>query len=146
MAEILPRHYFFGVIIMMFFVVSGASIFSIYKSYDSSFDSANTTQKFNETFNHLDELSSDINETKSRITGAEADYGLFGVLNALVFAGWGTVTTFFNSLTFMTDVFGGLDSGVMGFSVPSYIPAIILLLIVTIFIFALLSLIFQQES
>jgi len=144
MAEILPRHYLFGVIILMFFVIGGVGIMSEYMAYDNGFDTRNSTTEFNRTFNKIANVEDSIDSLENQIRNDEdADFGFFGVLNSLINSAWTALRLMFQSFTFMDAVFEGMTAF---FGIPSWIPLIIGLLITVVLVFGIYSLIFQKDG
>ena len=143
MADITPRHYLYGVIIFMFFIVGGMGILSIFQTADADFDSSSRSGEFNRTFNKLSQVESGVGTIESSIKDADTDFGAFGVLNALISSAWQSLKLMFTSWSFMDAVFEGMTSF---FGVPAWIPLIIGLFITVTLAFAIYSLIFQQPS
>lgn len=142
MAEILPRHYIIGIIMFTFFIVGGVSMLGIFADSDSTFTQDEKFTQFNESFNVLNDVSNQVDSLETSITDADTDFGVFGVLNALISSSWQALKLLFTSLSFMDGVFGGIASV---FGVPSWIPAIIILIVTVIIAFAIFSAIFQRD-
>ena len=142
MADINPRTYLYGMIMMMFIIVSGIGLLSEFKSSDATFDSADQTGEFNRTFNKFSDLQTEVSGLKSNIEDADTDFGAFGVLNALISSAWQSLKLLFGSFSFMSSVFNGLEAV---FGVPAYIPVFIGLLITVTIIFSIYKMIFQTE-
>lgn len=142
MAETSIKTYIFGVIMTMFFIVGGISLFSMLKVENPNIDANDRVGEFNRTFNQLDEVSSNVNSLESTVQNTEGSFGVFGVLNALILGSWQTLKLIGNSFGFMDGVFAGLSNV---FGVPAWIPLIIGLLITTLLVFAIYKMIFQTE-
>jgi len=142
MAEVTPRTYIYGIIMMMFFVIGGMGIMSEYTSVDADFDSSDKSGEFNRTFNKIDDVTASIDELETNIQEADENLGFFGVLNALIFSSWQAIKFIFTSFGFMDGVIEGLSSF---FGVPQWIPLVITLLITTMLIFAIFKMVFQSE-
>lgn len=142
MAEILPRHYIIGIIMFTFFIVGGVSLLSIFNDSNPTFTSDDKFTEFNQSFNVLDDVTDQVDSLEGSITEADTDFGLFGVLNALISSAWQALKLLFSSLSFMDNVFGGLASI---FGVPTWIPAIVILIITVVLAFAIFSAIFQRD-
>lgn len=142
MADANPRTYIYGVIIMMFFIVGGVGILSEFKAADSNFDASDKTGEFNRTFNKIDQVTTEVDDLKSNIEDADTDFGLFGVLNALISSAWQSLKLLFSSFGFMTAIFNGLESV---FGIPAWIPLIIGLFVTVTLVFAIYKMIFQTE-
>lgn len=141
MANITPRHYIYGVIIMMFFIVGGMGILSEFQSADVGFDTTKIGE-FNRTFNKLDDVQTQVGAIESSFE-TDPEWGLFGALNALIKGAWNTFALMFTSWSFMSSVFNGLESV---FGIPGWIPTIIGLFITVTIAFGIYSLIFQKDS
>lgn len=128
---------------MMFFIVGGMSILSIYSSNNSDFDSYDKSGEFNRTFNKLANVENEVDDLRGNIEDADTDFGAFGVLNALISSGWQTLKLLFESFGFMDSVFDGLEAF---FGVPAWIPTIIGLFITVMISFAIYSMIFQKDG
>jgi len=137
-----PRSYITGIIIAMFFVIGGVALINEMREDNSSFDAGDRTGEFNRTFNKLDDVSTEVNTLEDNIKNSDDDFGVFGVLNSLIFSSWTTIKLLFTSFNFMDDVLGGLTDV---FGVPAWIPLIIGLLITTMIVFAIYRMIFQTE-
>ena len=142
MAKETPRTFLYGTIIMMFFIMGGMAIFTEFQTADPTFDSSDKTGEFNRTFNKLDEVTIEVQELEDNIKSSDTDFGVFGVLNALIFSSWQAIKFIFDSFGFMDSVLNGLESV---FGVPAWIPSIMILLITVMLIFAIYRMVFQSE-
>jgi hypothetical protein len=142
MTQMLPRNYIIGIIIFTFFIVGGVSILGMFASVDPTFTNDEKFTEFNQTFNKLNEVSTQVDNLEKSITEADTDFGAFGVLNALISSAWQSIKLLFSSLSFMDGAFEGLSSV---FGVPGWIPALIITLITVSLVFAIFSAIFQRE-
>ncbi len=142
MAEILPRHYIIGIVMFTFMIVGGVSIFSIYGNSEPSFIQDEQFQDFNNSFNVVNDITKQVDDLEESITEADTDFGLFGVLNALISSAWQALKLLFTSLSFMDGVFLGLTSV---FGIPGWIPALVGVLVTVILIFSIFSAIFQRD-
>jgi hypothetical protein len=141
-ADITPRMYVYGVIMMMFFIVGGMAMLSIMQESDASFDADSRSGEFNRTFNKLANVETEVSSIESSFQ-TDPEWGVFGGLNALIKGTWNTFSLMFSSWSFMDGVFQGLESF---FGVPGWISSIIMLLITVTIAFAIYSLIFQKDS
>ena len=141
MANITPRHYIYGVIIMMFFVVGGMGILSEFQSADDGFDTLKTGE-FNRTFNKLSTVENKVGIIESSFE-SDPDWGLFGALNALIKGAWQTIILMVTSWGFVGTALSGLTSV---FGIPGWIITIIGLFISVTIAFGIFSLIFQKDS
>lgn len=142
MAEILPRHYIIGIIIFTMFIVGGISIISIFNEADSSFINDTRFEQFNQSFNVLSNITSEVGNLEDSIVNADTDFGAYGVLNALISSAWQTLKLTFTSFSFMETAFAGLTSF---FGIPSWIIGLVILIITVLFVFAIYSAIFQRD-
>jgi len=142
MPEILPRNYIIGIVMFTFFIVAGMSMLGIFAGYDATFASEEKYTKFNESFNVLNDVSNEVEGLEDTITEADTDFGFFGVLNSLISSSWQALKLLFTSLSFMTNVYGGLTAI---FGVPAWIPIIIGLVVTVIITFSIFSAIFQRD-
>lgn len=142
MAEVLLRHYIWGIIIFTLFIVGGVSMLAIYKDGDPSFASDDTYTRFNQSFNRLDDVTSTVSNLQSGITDADTDFGSFGVLNALISSSWQSIRLMFTSFGIMNDAYNGLSAI---FGIPAWIPSLIILAVTVLIAFTIYSAIFQKE-
>lgn len=143
MAEILPRHYLYGVVFFMIMIVGGVSLLSILSAEDSSFNDNDRIGQFNRTFDKMSYVEAHINSYKTNLENADTDPGIFGVLNALISTSWNSMLLLFGSLDFMTSVVYGTESF---FGFPYYVPLGLFLFIIITLAFAIFSMIFQKEG
>lgn len=142
MPEILPRHYIIGVIMFTFFIVGGMTMLSELQKTNAAAIDAQEYSHFNKTFNVMDKVTEEVDDLEGGITDADTDFGLFGVLNALISSAWQSVKLLFTSFNFMDAAFGGLNSY---FGLPAWIGNLVVTLVTVLFIFAILTIIFQRE-
>lgn len=142
MANITPRHYIYGVIIMMFFITGGMGLLGILQSTDAGFDVNDRTGEFNRTFNKLDSVTTQVDNIEDSFD-TDPEWGVFGALNALIKGAWNTFALMFTSWAFMDTVFNGLYTV---FGVPLWVATFIGLFITVSLAFAIYSLIFQKDS
>lgn len=142
MANENPRTFLYGIIIMMFFIMGGVALLAEFQAADSTFDDSDKTGEFNRTFNKISEVTEEVNVLEDNIKSSDTDFGLFGVLNALIFSSWQAIKFIFDSFGFMDAVLYGLQSF---FGVPAWIPLIITLLITVMLVFAIYRMVFQSE-
>ena len=142
MAEILPRHFIYGIIVFTFLVVGGTTLLSEFNKADPTLlDDPKFTQ-FNKTFNTLENISDSVGGIESGIQGTDVDAGTFGVLNGLINSGWNSLKLLYTSFGFMSDAIGGLSES---FGIPAFIPALLILFISVLISFSIFSVIFQRE-
>lgn len=142
MAEILPRHYLFGVLAFTLFIVGGVSMLGIFKAQDPTFATDDTYSRFNNSFNQLEDVTTTVGALQSGITDADTDFGAFGVLNALISSSWQSLKLMFTSFSIMNDAYNGLSTV---FGIPAWIPGLIILAVIIMIAFTIYSAIFQKE-
>ena len=135
------KKYIIGVLLFVAVIVGGVSFLSTLNEHDASFMDSDRLEDFNNTFNILDDVSGQVNLLEEGITEADADPGLFGVLNSLIMSAWQSLKLTINSFDFMDDVFTGMGPI---FGIPVWIAGIITLIISVVIIFAIWSAIFQR--
>lgn len=142
MGEVLIRHYLIGIIVFTLVIVGGVSMIGIFRESNPSFGDTDKYTQFNRTFNKMDDITTQVNNLENTIENEEPEWGVFGVLNALISSGWNTLKLMFNSLDFMDDAFEGVSSF---FGVPAWIPALVSLIVTIIIAFVIYSAIFQRD-
>lgn len=142
MAEAKPRTYIYGIIMMMFFIVGGIALLGEFQSANPNFDNMNRSAEFNRTFNKLSDVTTEVGILEDNIKSTDTDFGVFGVLNALIFSSWQAIKFIFDSFGFMDAIYDGMTAF---FGVPAWIPLIISLLITVTLVFAIFKMIFQNE-
>ena len=135
------KKYVIGVLLFAAMIVGGVSFIASLNIKDNSFGDSDRIDDFNDTFSILDDVSTQVTALEGGITQADADPGLFGVLNSLIMSAWQSLKLTVNSFVFMDDVFNGLGPI---FGIPVWIAGIITLIISVIIIFAIWSAIFQK--
>ena len=142
MAEILPRHYIIGIIIFTMVIVGGVAMLGELNTNDPTYVDDEKYSQFNSSFNTQKAITDNVTNIKNRLTGASTEPGLFGVLNALIQAAWGILTSIFGSFAFMIEAIDGISEM---FGVPAWIPIMIGLIVTVLFTFAIFSAIFQRD-
>jgi len=135
------RNYIIGIIIFVFFIVGGLAMMGILYKDKASITGDESYTQFNKTFNKLDQVTDKVEGLQSSIEDAEPEQGLFGVLNSLISTAWNSLKLVFTSFGFMNGVFSGMYAI---FGVPSWIPALIMLIVVVIIAFEIWRAIFQR--
>lgn len=142
MADILPRHYIYGIIVFVFIMVGGIAILAEFNNANANFVDNTKYVEFNESFHKLNEITESIETIENNIVTDVPDPGVWGVLNSLIQSSWQTLKLLFNSFRFMkiataatTKIFG----------IPAWIPGLISLFITVLLAFAIYSAIFQRE-
>lgn len=142
MSDILPRHYIMGIIIFTFFIMGGVAMLSELTDAKDTYGDSEKYLEFNQTFNKIDNVTTEINELEEGIATQEADIGAFGMLNSLISGAWSSLKILFRSFGFMNTAINGLNSF---FGVPAWIPLLIILMVTVLIVFAIFSAIFQRE-
>lgn len=144
MAETLIRHYVYGSVLFVLFILGGLYIIGdIIDDVPDAVDQG-SLEKFNRTFNNFNNINASLGATRDSITGSELDIGSFGTgsLGAFVNIAWQIVKGFFSVFGFMNDVFDGLESY---FGIPYFVPLILSLLVIALFIFTLISIAVNKD-
>jgi len=142
MAEIIPRHYIYGIIIFVGIIIGGMSLIGEFRNASASYIDTNQYIAFNNSFNQYDELNTQVNKVEKDIEGNKAEMGVFGVLQSLIKGSWNTIKFLGSSFNFMDDSFNGLSQL---FGVPAWIPSLIMMFITILIVFAIYTIIFQRE-
>lgn len=137
-----PSTYIIGIIVFTLFIVGGVSLMAIFRESDSTYADDPKFTEFNNTFNVYEELTDNVNDLSTGITEADSDFGALGVLNGLILTAWQGLKLMITNWSFMDSVFNGLTTV---FGVPAWIPALIILAVVIMFVFALYSSFFQRD-
>ena len=145
MAEILPRHYLIAIIGFVFFSLT--SLYLINSMVEDKADYLNVNEvdefeKFNESFNRLDDINESVSAIQSSIQNAKTNFGIFGVLNSLINSAWNALRLLFSSLDFMNSTFNALTTT---FGVPGYVPILIGLFFAIIIGFGIFKMIFKAD-
>lgn len=142
-ADATPRSYVFGIIIFTLLIVGGISIFASFGAVNPSMVTSTKYEQFNNTFNKFSDLNESVTNLQSSIESDDnKEFGVFGVLNGLINAAWNSLKLIFQSFGFMSDVGDGLNKV---FGVPSWIPNLLFLSVITMLAFTIWSAIFQSE-
>lgn len=135
--KMLPSTYVIGIIVFGMVIAGIVSMYSIVGS-----DLNGNTTRFNSTFNILDKASNSTTNMQTKLEGSSQDWGLWGVLNALIGSAWETFKLLFTSFGFMTIVFHGLEA----YGIPSWFTTGIIAIILAIIVFAIMSAILKAEA
>lgn len=138
------RDYIIGLCIFTLVIVGGVAMLgSLSGDRPELYSGADGTryEAFNKTFNKQNALTGQVDKLEADITDADTDWGIFGVLNALINTAWNSLSLILSSFSFMDGAINGLTTF---FGVPAWIPLIILAIITIIIIFAILEAIFQR--
>ncbi len=153
MGMVLPRHFFYGIIIFTMLVSSVVGLLTLVRDGgvgDGSeavpgLMSSERITEFNRTFNKADNVTSNVEELKTKMQGLniEKTTDIISLPLALVSTSWSMIKFITNSFGFMTSAFEGL-SAYLG--VPTWIPTLISLLVVVLFVFSILTIIFGKDT
>jgi hypothetical protein len=136
------RNYIIGIVIFTFFIVGGVTMMGILYADKPSVTNDTQYVAFNQTFNKITDVTTQVEGIESGIKDAQPEQGLFGVLSSLVSTAWNSLKLIFTSFNFMDDVIGGLSTV---FGVPAFIPSLILLMISLILVFGIWKAVFQTR-
>lgn len=142
MADATPRTYIYGIIGFVFVIMAGLTIIAPFAADNPTMVATDKYAEFNTSFNRMTDVQEELAGIQSSIADASTDFGTFGVLNALVSTAWQSLKLLFTSLGFMNDAYGGMTTV---FGVPAWIPALIILIVITMIAFTIWSAIFQSE-
>lgn len=143
MTDVTPSQYIIGILLFTFVIVGGISFIVMFNDDDNTFIDQEKFTTFNESFNKLNDVTTEVNTLKTGITDADTDFGAFGVLNSLISNAWQSLKLLFTSFSFMDSVFAGISAL---FGVPTWVSALIGLLITVIIVFAIYAAIFQSNK
>lgn len=143
MADVLPRHYIIGIIIFTFFIVGGIAILTEFNNARPGFVDDEKFTQFNSSFNKMNDLTGAVEDLENTITESDEDQdlGIFGVLDALINTGWNTLKLLFTSFGFMEAIFASLSM----FGVPTWVGALLVLMVTVMIAFAIYTAVFQRE-
>jgi len=143
MVDVKPSDYIMGIVMFVFMIVAGMAWFAEFNAEDSTMLDSDKYAEFEESFDVVDDVTTQVEEIEESISGADSDFGLFGVLNALVKSAWQSLKLLFSSFEFMDDVYSGSQTV---FGVPTFVATMVGLIITVIIAFGIYSLIFQGEA
>ena len=138
MSDIKISTYITSIVIFTMMILGVIYFVTMFRASDPTFIDDDTFSAFNDTFNTMEDVSSSVGDLQSGIVDSDTDFGVFGVLNALIGSMWNSLTLIFSSFGFMDAVFDGLSTF---FGVPTWVPALISLLVVILIAFGIYSLI-----
>ena len=101
-------------------------------------------EDFNATFNKLEQTSTSVDNLESKLKADDGqNWGVFGVLNALIGSAWETLKLVFSSFSFITAIFAGLHTWL---GVPLWVTNTLYSLILVVVIFTIINLITKGEA
>ena len=130
----------------IFSLVTGLGISMVKEVRDvvpSSFNESDLND-FNDTFNKIDDFEEQGESLETRLTSDERnDFGVFGALNDLIKTAWFTIKNTFSSFDFISTMITGISSR---FGVPSFVPTILVTIIIFIIGYNIIGLIFNRTA
>ena len=144
MAEVLPRHYVFGMIFFSLIVGVGIILINAFQGVQSTFtDTGNTTkyQNFQDSFAKAAAVDAAVGKFTGPANSSVAS-GPFGVLNNIINSAWNAVSGLFDTLGFMSGVFNGFATV---FEIPPLFGAAIITLVTAMIGFAVFALAFYRD-
>jgi len=138
------KNYIVGVLMFTFIIVGGVTILGGIFENDPTFGDAGKYQEFNNTFNVLSDVSTNVNNIQSNVegSGASSGFNIFGVVGSLINSAWSSLKLIISSFSFMTTAYNGLSTF---FGVPAFIPSLIILIVITVLGFALYKALFLRS-
>ena len=136
------RDYLFGITVFMLVIGAGVGMMAIMDSNGQKFSSDPQFLEFNTSFNKINEMNESVTNMRDLIENADAEIGVFGVLNALVQTVWNALRTMFTSLSFMGTALIGMTSI---FGVPAWVVGIILMMITILIVVVIISAVLQHD-
>ena len=149
---VLLRNFFFAFI--MFTLIASSITYTLVLLKDGTPGSVDTKAdnfggdadeitKFNNTFNRLDEVSSNLAGLQGNLTGINVESkGAISTAVALISSSWDVVRAVINSIGFMDEAIKGI-SGYL--DIPAWIPLFLNFFIIIIFVFSILGIIFGKD-
>lgn len=143
MSEVRPSNYIMGIVIFTLVVACGVGMISEFRAKKPTFVDDTKFEEFNNTFNVMEEANTQVDSYQTNIESSEdVDFGVFGVLNALIRNSWQVLRNIFGGFSFMDSLF--TNAGKM-FGIPTWVATSIISLITIMFAFAIFSAIFQRK-
>lgn len=126
-------------------LVIGIGVFAISGGVADSPDLINDSKlsAFNNTFNKYVQYESEISNLQEQTTTLDASGGgTFGFINDLINRGWNLIKGIWGTFGFLTDSIRALDDWI---PIPPFIVILIVSMISAVFVFKLLTLIFNRD-
>lgn len=154
MARTIIRDFFYGVVIFAILVSGIVGLMATIQDTEEHpkveidlFDTpgVNELVDFNETFNvydELDEQKETLEQVVSNTTVKESD-NIVSLAGAVIQTSWAGIQFIVSSFGFMNKAIEGLSAPPL--NIPKFVPALIILLITLLFVFVILSIIFQKD-
>lgn len=143
-AQVKPRDWIVGSTIFILIIFGGTFVMANILSSDKE-DLYNVEQfeAINNTLNNYDDLNRKIEELSASVSGITGSQGVFGFLDSIFNSAWGTITSLASSFDFLTGSITGLANSFLG--IPPFVTTIFVMLITLVFVFGVLSIIFNRE-
>lgn len=148
MALILPRHFFYATVVFVFFITAIVATLSMVTEDSPTgvpdlMESDRITE-FNRTF-YPEDFQSNVGELQDKLEGLEVEQGggIISVSIAMISSAWTMVKFIITSFGFMDDSLTGM-SALLG--VPVWVPPLIIMFLIILFVFSILTIIFGKES
>lgn len=143
MANVLPRHFVYGVILFTLIIVGGVNMLSTLNDHSASLlDRSEHYADFNATFNKFSELNDSVGTLTGSLTRTNPDVKDGTFLGDLIRGSWNTLKTVGDSFGFVIEGFRGLSSF---FGVPAWVPVLLGSLVGIMLVFSIWSAVFQRE-
>lgn len=136
----LPRTYIFGIIIFTMIIIGGVTMISNMSETSTTFVNTGEFNKFNSSFNKLNDVTSQVGSLENKVTNSSIDVGTFGVLNSLIQTTWQGIKLITINFDFMSETYNALDDT---FDIPKWVISLIILLITVMIIFSVIGAILQ---
>ena len=136
-----PSTYILAIIVFTFMILSGTALMAEFRKGDSTFMAGPDVAQFNSTFNTYNRLENSVNSIQSSVTSSQNEWGILGVIGALVGSAWNGLVLMFTSLSFMNSVFSGLTN----FGVPAWVGGLMGFAVIVVIAFAIWSAVFRTD-
>lgn len=138
-----PKDYIIGIILFTLVVGCCATLMNTLQNEDSSLGTDYPEfNNFNSTFNKYDEIDAQVSVWQSNIENVSQDNSNVGVWDSLISGGWSMLSLLGNSLSFMKAIFISTAS-ILG--VPSWVAALLYMIIIVIIVFSVYSAVFRRD-
>ena len=153
MGEVLPRHYLIAGVIFTFFVIGIFYTLNMVENGSTGDGSDKVTgfiqsdklTEFNRTFNRVDNVTTDINTLKTKISVLQPENILDVISLPIAF-----VSTAWSAMKVVIGMFGFMDASFVGLSsmlgIPVWIPNMIILVVIIVLVFSILAIIFGKDA
>jgi hypothetical protein len=138
MAETIPRHILFGVVIFSFVITSGMWYLSGLNYYGAS--TTNNYESINNSFNVLNNASNGMGVFQGSLS-AQSDKK-DSLISSLTTSVWGVMFNFFDTFSFIDSIFNSLTTQ---FGIPTYMVQTIITLLAIVLVFGIFGIIFYRE-